>query len=64
MLTCVPSISENIAGRLVEEFGTLSSLQHALANEMPFRQIALPGGKRLGKARLKHLKQYLLDSPA
>ena len=64
MLMCVPSISENIAGRLVEEFGTLASLQRALANETPFRPIALPRGKRLGKARLKHLKQYLLDYPA
>ena len=62
MLMCIPSVSENIAGRLVEEFETLSSLQRALANETPFRQIPLPGGKRLGKARLKHLKQYLLDS--
>ena len=64
MLMCVPSISENIAGRLVDEFGTLSSLQRALANETPFRQIALPGGKRLGKVRLQLLKQHLLDSPA
>ena len=64
MLMCIPSVSENIAGRLVEEFGTLSSLQRALDNETPFRQIALPGGKRLGKVRLKHLKQYLLDSSA
>ena len=62
MLIYIPSVSENIAGRLVEEFETLSSLQRALANETPFRQIPLPGGKRLGKARLKHLKQYLLDS--
>ena len=64
MLMCIPSISENIAGRLVEEFGTLSSLQRALVNEKPFRQIALPGGKQIGKARLKHLKQNLLDSSA
>ena len=64
MLMCLPSISENIASRLLDEFGTISSLQRALANEKPFRQIALPGGKRLGKARLKHLRAYLLDSPA
>ena len=64
MLMCIPSISENIAGRFVEEFGTVSSLQRALVNEMPFRQIVLPGGKRLGKVRLIHLKQYLLDSSA
>ena len=64
MLMCIPSISENIAGRLVEEFVTLSSLQCALVNEKPFRQIALPGGKQLGKARLKHLKQNLLYSLA
>ena len=62
LLICTPSISKNIARRLVEEFVTISSLQRALANETPFRQIALSGGKRLGKTRLKHLKQYLLDS--
>ena len=62
MLMCIPSVSETIAGRLVDEFGTLSSLQRALANEKPFRQIALPRGK-LGKVRVKLLKQYLLDTP-
>ena len=64
MLMCLPSISENIASRLLDEFGTISSLQRALASEKPFRQIALSGGKRLGKARLKHLRAYLLDPPA
>ena len=62
MLMCIPSVSETIAGRLVDEFGTLSSLQRALANEKPFRQIALPRGK-LGKVRVRLLKQYLLDTP-
>ena len=64
MLMCIPSISENIAGCLVEEFGTISSLQRALANQKLFIQVAIPGGKRLGKVRLKHLKQYLLDASA
>ena len=63
MLMCIPSFSEVIAGRLVDEFGTLFKLQHALANETPFRHIALQRGK-LGKVRVKLLKQYLLDTPA
>ena len=62
MLMCIPSISENIAGSLVEEFGNMFSLQRALANETPFREIALQRGKRLGKTRVSLLKQYLLDS--
>ena len=63
MLMCIPSISETIAGRLVNEFGTITNLQRTLANEKPFRQIALPRGK-LGKVRVSLLKQYLLDTPA
>lgn len=63
MLMCIPSISESIAGRLVDEFGSMSNLQHALANESPFRHITLSRGK-LGSVRVKRLKQHLAVTSA
>ena len=58
-LMCVPTISERIAGKLVERFGDLESTQDALrANTFPRIQI---GEKTfVGKARIATLKRHLL----
>ena len=64
MLTCVPSISERIARKLLEEFGSLPALQRALADLDTFPKVRLDEKSCLGKARLKHLATYLAEPSA
>ena len=48
MLRCVPGVSEDAAGRLVDHFKTLPALQRALEADAPFPKIQLNGGQCLG----------------
>ena len=60
MLMCIPSVSENVARKLLEHFGSLTALQRALQrDELP--KVCLDGGRRLGKARVARLKEVLVD---
>jgi hypothetical protein len=60
MLRCVPGVSQDVAGRLVDRFKTLPALQRALAAET-FPKVQLSHGQCLGKTRLKRLRCYLLE---
>ena len=59
MLMIIPSVSENVAKKLVQHFGTLPALQNALA-EKRFPKVKLDERQTLGKGRVKKLAQYLL----
>ena len=59
MLMCVPSISESIAGKLVEHFGDLETLQGAL-RAGAFPRIQLNEKRAIGKARVAALSRCLL----
>ncbi len=61
MLMCIPSVSEGVARKLLEHFGSLAALQRAIASdELP--KVSLEGGRRLGKARITRLKSVLVDN--
>ena len=59
-LMCVPSISENVAQKLFDTFGTLPSLQKALREKKSFPKIELDPRRSLGKARIDKLASFLL----
>ena len=58
-LCCIPTISECIADRLVEKFGTLTNLQKALLDLDTFPEVRLSGTMRLGRTRLERLRHHL-----
>jgi ERCC4-type nuclease len=62
-LMCVPSVSERIAVRLVEQFGDLEALQDALRDVQTFPKIQI-GKTCLGKARIATLARHLLKTGA
>ena len=64
MLMCVPSVSESIAGKLLEEYGSLPAIQKALQTPKTFKRIRLDDRSCLGKDRIKKLVLYLTDSSA
>ena len=59
-LMCVPSVSENVARCLLEHFGSLAGLQRALSDPESFPRVQI-GERSIGKARLAHLRKYLVD---
>ena len=61
-LMCVPSISEGIARRLLDEFGTFQAIQKALSDYRNFKNIKLNDKTCIGKARLQKLSFYLGDN--
>jgi len=61
MLTCVPSISEQVAKALLGHFHTLPALCEHLRNEHDFPRIEV-GKVCIGKARVKKLRSYLLGT--
>ena len=65
ILMCIPSISENIARKLLEQFGSVSNLRAALSDLASFPVVQLNGKTKLGAARLRHLTRHILgeDSP-
>ena len=58
-LMCIPSISERIARRLLDHFGTLRELQEALEDIDGFPRIRLDGRTCIGQARIRLLASYL-----
>ena len=64
-LMCIPSISESIARKLLQRFGTMSHLRVALSDLASFPVVQLNGKTNLGTARLRHLTRHLLgeDKP-
>ena len=62
-LMCIPTISEKIARKLLNEFGSLSQLQDALRSD-EFPSIRLDERACLGKARRDKLAEYLLGRRA
>ena len=57
-LMCIPSISERIARKLLDEFGTLPAIQKALA-EGGMKKVRIDDRTCLGKARIEKLTYYL-----
>ena len=64
MLMCVPTVSERIAKKLLEEYGSLPDIQKALQTPKTFKRIRLDDRSCLGKQRIKKLVLYLTDSSA
>ena len=62
-LMCIPTISEKIARKLLNEFGSLPQLQDALRSD-EFPSIRLDERTCLGKARRDKLAKYLLGRSA
>jgi ERCC4-type nuclease len=60
-LMCIPSISERIARKLLDEYGTLPAIQRALVDIKSFKKIRLDDRTCLGKARLQKLSHHLID---
>ena len=63
MLTCIPSVSERVAAKLIQHFGNLTALVDALADEKNFPMVRLYEKSCLGKARIRHLANYLTAAP-
>jgi len=61
-LMCVPSVSERIAQKLLDEYGSLPSIQRALQTPKSFKRVRLDDRSCLGKVRIKKLALYLTDS--
>ena len=57
-LMCIPSISERVARKLLEEFGTLPAVQRALVDG-DLKKVRLDGRTCIGKARIQKLSYYL-----
>ena len=62
MLMCVPSVSEKIARKLLDTYGTLPAIQRALADLITFKRVPLHKRTCLGIARMKKLAFYLRDA--
>ena len=61
-LMCVPTASERIAKKLLDEYGSLPSIQGALQTPKSFKRIRLDDRFCLGEERIKKLALYLTDS--
>jgi ERCC4-type nuclease len=58
-LMCIPSISENVAKKLKDYFGSIKKLQEALKNKA-FPKITLDDKHNIGKKRIDILCKYLM----
>ena len=58
MLMCVPTVSERIAKKLLEEYGSLPAIQKAPQTPKAFKRIRLDDRSCLGKDRIKKLVLY------
>ena len=59
MLTCIPSVSERVASKLIQHFSSLPDLVEALADVKSFPKVRLDERSCVGKARIRHLANYL-----
>ena len=59
-LMCIPTMSENVAKKLLDTFGCLNELQKALSNKEDFPKIMLDQKNSIGKKRIETLCKYLL----
>ena len=62
MLMCCPTVSQRIAEKLLEEYGSLPAIQIALQTPKTFKRIRLDDRCCIGKERIKKLALYLTDS--
>ena len=60
-LMCVPTISEHVARKLMQQFENLPALQRALADIESFPRVRLNEKTCLGEARLQTLRTHLCD---
>jgi ERCC4-type nuclease len=59
-LMCIPTMSENVAKKILEKFSSINELQKALNNKAEFPKIMLDTKNSLGKKRIETLCRYLL----
>ena len=62
MLMCVPSVSERIAKKLLDEYGSLPAIQTALQTPKTFKRVRLDDRFCLGKDRIQKLALHLTDA--
>ena len=62
MLMCVPSVSERIAKKLLDEYGSLPAIQTALQAPKTFKRVRLDDRFCLGKDRIQKLALHLTDA--
>ena len=62
MLMCVPSVSERIAKKLLDEYGSLPAIQTALQTPKTFKKVRLDDRFCLGKDRIQKLALHLTDA--
>ena len=58
-LMCIPSISERIAKKLLDAYGSLPAIQRALREPKSFKRIRLDDKTCLGTTRIAKLRHYL-----
>ena len=63
-LMCIPSVSERVARKLMQQFGGLQKLRLALSDPASFPAVHLDDKTKLGKARLKRLTHHLVGNAA
>ena len=56
---CIPTVSETVARKLLEHFGTPEKLREALRSTGKFPRIQLTEKTALGKARVAKLAKHL-----
>lgn len=59
-LMCIPTVSEQVARKLVEYFGDINSLQAALSHEQSFPRIGLSNNTCIGAARITTMRKFLV----
>ena len=60
-LMCLPSVSEGVAKKLQEHFGSLPALQEALIDIDTFPSVRLNENSCIGRTRLRKLREYLCE---
>ena len=63
-LMCVPTVSENIAVAIVDHFGHLEELQHALRDTRTFPAVQIGAKRFIGKARIAKLAKFFVKPGA
>ncbi len=64
-LMCIPSISEQLARKLLSEFGSLPAIQKALGDEEGVKKIMkihINDRACIGKTRIEKMRHYLVDT--
>ena len=64
MLMCIPSISERVARKLIEHFGSVDTLRESLRTSSKLPRLQLDDKHKIGPTRWQHLRRHLLGDGA